>query len=131
MPRPDMVAAVTALDRVTIDGTLDRLAAAWAARDADRVAALFAPDGVYAASVGPGPGTRAVGRAAIRDLAQRMFALDAGGASEVLERVPMPDGAFWRWRYTRPNGATTLGCDLVRVHGGLIVLKDAYRKVVA
>lgn len=126
-----MDAAVTGLDRVAIDETLDRLAAAWPPRAADRVVALFAPDGVYTASVGPSPGTRAVGRVAVRDLAQRMFALDAGGTCEVLERLPTPDGAFWRWRYAWPNGVTTLGCDLVRVRGGLIVLMDAYRKVTA
>ncbi len=118
-----------ASDRAAIEAALDRLAAAWAARDPDGVAATFAPDGVYASSVGPDPGMRAEGRAAIRALAEAMFAVDLG-VSEILERIALPDGAFWRWRTETSDGTVALGCDLVRVRGGLVVLKDAYRKVV-
>ncbi|GAB5373844.1 MAG: hypothetical protein AcusKO_03060 [Acuticoccus sp.] len=59
-------------DREEIDAALDRLAAAWVARDAHAVTAAFAPDGVYSASIGPDPGEAARGHAAIHDLARRM-----------------------------------------------------------
>ena len=114
-------------DRAEIDAALDRLAEAWAASNPDAVAAAFAPDGVYAASVGPDPGEVARGRAAIRALAARMFATDAG-RSELVERLPLPDGAFWTWRILEPDGTVTLGCDRVRVRNSHVVLKDAYRK---
>lgn len=54
---------MTAEPRAAIDAVLERFLAAWQSGDAEAVASLFAPDSVYAASVGPGPGLAAlVGR---------------------------------------------------------------------
>lgn len=117
---------MTTVDRADIDSALDRLQRAWAARDADAVAAAFAVDGVYAPSVGSG--APAIGRSAIHDLATLMFANNRG-ESEVTDRIPLPDGAFWTWQIVQPNGAFVYGCDRVRVQNGLVVLKDAYRKL--
>lgn len=108
---------------------LDRFSAAWSEKDAEKVANLFAPDGVYFASIGPEPGHRAVGRVAIKKLVAAMFAQDAGAQSQTSAPIMMEDAAFWTWQYDLPDGTTELGCDLLRLEGGYITLKDAYRKV--
>lgn len=115
--------------REETDAVLARLLAAWKSRNAKEVAAQFANDGVYAASVGPEPGARAKGPAAIEALVGRMFAVDDGASSEIIGRVPTETGAFWSWRYILPDGKVELGCDLIVVCGQHIMLKDAYRKV--
>ena len=121
--------AETDPDGLSVENLLDRFAEAWASGDADRVAALFAPHGVYHASVGPEPGERARGREAIRGLVGRMLALDSATATQITSRTVMPGGAVWTWSYETDDDTTVLGCDIVRVENGLLVLKDAYRKV--
>ncbi|MCC0043750.1 MAG: nuclear transport factor 2 family protein [Brucellaceae bacterium] len=108
---------------------LGDFADAWGRRDVGAVVELFADDAVYFASVGPEPGRRATGKTAIRELIEAMFAVDRGATSETTEPVIFDGGAFWSWRYTLPDGSIELGCDLLRVADGKIVLKDAYRKV--
>ena len=93
------------------------------------MAAFFSPDGVYAASVGPEPGERAVGHDAICALVARMFAVDDGARMTLLDRVETETGAFWSWKYDLPDGTVELGCDHIMVSNGKITLKDAYRKV--
>jgi len=107
---------------------LKDFARAWGARDLDGIVALFAEDGIYAASVGPEPGTRAQGRPAIRALIAEMFKVDDGAVAETSEPVLFDGGAFWTWRYTLPDGSVELGCDVPRCVDGKIALKDAYRK---
>ena len=110
---------------------IDRLkffSEAWDARCAEAVASCFTTNGTYAASVGPEPGERAVGRQGIQILLKKMFAHDKGVTSEVLQTIIMPTTAFWTWRYHRADGGVELGCDFFEFEDGLIKLKDAYRK---
>ncbi len=79
---------------MTVQEILQELAIAWTDRDPEAVAGLFAEDAVYAASVGPDPGRRAQGRAAIRRLVGAMFALDEGAVAETSTPVVFGDCAF-------------------------------------
>ena len=108
---------------------LDKFSLAWSQKKVEEVVNLFAEDGMYAASVGPGPGKNAYGREEIRALIETMFTVDFGAVVETSDPVIFEDGAFWTWKYTMPDGSIELGCDFLRVHKGEITLKDAYRKV--
>lgn len=112
-----------------IEDALKAFSAAWAARDVEAVAMLFAEDGVYSSSIGPEPGRRAVGHAQIRNLVGDMFKADDGSVAETSDPVVLGHAAFWTWRYTFPDGSVEVGCDYLELREGKITLKDAYRKI--
>lgn len=110
------------------EALLAEFSRAWGVRDLDAVVELFAEDGVYAASVGPEPGTRAEGKLAIRAAVAKMFNVDDGAVTETTPPILFDGGAFWTWRYTLSDGTVELGCDYLEMAAGKITLKDAYRK---
>ena len=61
--------------------TLRDFAAAWDARDVDRLMQHMTEDCIYLASVGPEPGRTYVGAVAVREGFRKMLAHDADGES--------------------------------------------------
>lgn len=115
----------------SVQVVLARFAEAWSTKRLDDVVALFDENGTYFASMGPGPGQKAIGHSEIRALVTTMFAVDQGAVAKTSDPIIFADGAFWTWEYKMPNGDIELGCDFLRVKDGKITLKDAYRKVKA
>ncbi|HEY3948703.1 nuclear transport factor 2 family protein [Phenylobacterium sp.] len=110
---------------------LATLTAAWAAGDAEAAAACFAPEGVYAASVGPQPGATFYGRREIRDGIATMLALDLGAPRVIDEPLFLNDRAITTWTYWKGAGDglhAVRGCDLFTFSRGRILMKDAFRK---
>lgn len=103
---------------------------AWVQQDVEGILRLLAEDAVYAASVGPEPGTTFRGHKEIAAGLALMFSHDEG-AQVALERVMVvQDAAVTTWTYSFPDGRPTQrGVDIWRFRDGTIVLKDAYRKV--
>jgi ribosomal protein S18 acetylase RimI-like enzyme/ketosteroid isomerase-like protein len=112
---------------------LERFIAAWGRKDLDDLMACVTDDFVYAASIGPEPGTTYVGRDAVRAGVQAMWAADAGSQAEITEINIVGDAGWMRWIYRWPVGTAThddeIGCDLVTFRDGRLTRKDAYRKV--
>lgn len=116
--------------------TLDRLAdsgAAWRAGDVDRLMSFMTGDCVFGASAGTGPGTVFRGRDEVRRGFELMLAYDEGaGALGGLAFIAGGRGAS-QWACSSTTAGGTLievqGCDLYEFAGGLIRVKDAYRKV--
>jgi ketosteroid isomerase-like protein len=107
---------------------------AWARRDIDAVMEFFSDDCVYAASVGPEPGTTYRGRDAVRAGIERMFEHDAGSTVEVGRTFAEGDRVFSEWFYRFPpesNQMPAHGCDIFEFRGRKIRLKDAFRKQAA
>lgn len=111
-----------------IKALLDTFAAAWGARDIDKVMACFADDGTYFASVGELPGEEAIGYNAIRKLVKHMFDEDKGSSSQLSNILISNNQAAWKWRYDFPDGSHVIGCDFFEFKDGGVALKDAYRK---
>lgn len=105
---------------------------AWQRGDIDTLMSLVAEDCVYDASIGPGPGTRYVGKTEVRGGFLEMLAYDE--ADNPLGRLVMVDDSCalveWTVRHTTATGETLTvrGCDIFEVDGGLIRRKDAFRK---
>lgn len=111
---------------------LDEFRTAWAAGDPARAAACFAEDGEYRASVGPRPGSVALGRKAIATLISEMLAHDSSCATEIDDLLIGDGHASWVWTYHQPDGPPAIGCDLFTFTAdGLIAVKDAYRKTLS
>lgn len=113
---------------MSIEERLEFFRVAWREKDVEATLGCFTENGVYAASVGPEPGTRAEGKPAIRKLLEKMFDFDAGSEAIIEDKVLMTEAAYWKWRYERPDGKTVLGCDFFLFEGDRIALKDAFRK---
>jgi GNAT superfamily N-acetyltransferase len=108
------------------------LGEAWNSGDADRVAAIFRRDGVYAASVGPVPGATATGRAAVRDLAAMVRAHDSGALMDCEAPHVAGSAATVRWTCTAEGAegaALVRGIDFFELAPDGVKLKDAYRKI--
>ena len=105
---------------------------AWEAGDADGVMAVFGDDCIYAASVGPEPGTTWRGRDAVARGVAQMLAFEAGGESRQGELRFSEDRAFAQWSYnaTAPDGRVmdVKGIDIIHFADGRIASIDAYRK---
>lgn len=113
--------------------TMERLAAAFNARDLDALMACMAADCAFHASAGPdAEGTRHIGRDAVRAAYAAVF--DGFTQSEWGEARHIVDGdaglSFWRLRATDRAGRKldVRGCDIFAFDGDLIALKDSYRK---
>ena len=108
---------------------LDRLSAAWASGDPDRVLAVMTDDCVYEASVGPEPGTTFRGAVELRAGLARMFAHDAAARTEITDVFAVGDRVAWEWRYYDAAGnLLARGCDLFVLRDGKIARKNAFRK---
>lgn len=116
--------------------TMDRLAdfgAAWRAGDVDRLMSFMAGDCVFRASVGTGPGTVFRGRDEVRRGFELMLAYDEGAEAHGGLAFTAGDRGASQWAYSSTTADGTVievqGCDLYEFTGGLIRVKDAYRKV--
>ena len=106
---------------------------AWLAKDVDALMALVTDDCVYAASVGPEPGTTFRGREVVRAGFEQLLAYDAQAENRGGESFVAGDRGFaaWEYLYTDPaTGATrsVRGCDRFEFRDGKIAVKDAFRK---
>lgn len=113
--------------------TMERLMAAFNARDLDALMACMAADCAFHAAAGPGvEGAVHRGRAAVRAAYAAIF--DAFSQSSWTEgaHVVAGDSGLSTWRFigtTRDGAAVDVrGCDVFAFDGDLIVLKDSYRK---
>jgi taurine dehydrogenase small subunit len=107
----------------------------WNGHDLDGIMAMMTDDVVFEASFGKDPwGTRAVGRAAVREQ-----------VAEILQRIPdvrwdeirhfaCPELAVVEWTTTgTPRGGTrfeVFGCDVLALRDGKIAAKRSFRKAV-
>jgi ketosteroid isomerase-like protein len=107
----------------------------WNGHDLDGIMAMMTDDVVFEASFGKDPwGTRAVGRAAVREQ-----------VAEILQRIPdvrwdeirhfaCPELAVVEWITTgTPRGGTrfeVFGCDVLALRDGKIAAKRSFRKAV-
>ena len=106
--------------------TIDAFGAAWAAHDLDAALALVTDDCVFDAT-GPAPdGTRAEGKAAIREAWAPIFA-DTASRFEPEETFAAGDRVVQRWRYSWTDGHIR-GVDVMRVRDGLVAEKLSYVK---
>ena len=110
-------------------------AAGWAARDLERMMRCLTHDVVYAASIGPEPGTTYRGADEVRAGIARMIEYDdaVAIATDVLDVDE--DRVVVQWSYTVRNGegGTRIirGIDLIEFRDGKIAAKDAFRKSLA
>lgn len=123
--------------------TRNRLAAfndAWTRADVEQLLSFFADDCVYAASIGPEPGSTFVGKAEVEEgivaLLEHEKEVSAGMSTEAVSPdAPIHihgDRGFCEWSYRQlaPEGreVETRGCDFFEFRGNLIVRKDAFIK---
>lgn len=116
--------------------TLERLSQfgdAWVAGDLDMLMTFVTDDCVYAASVGPEPGTIYRGREEVREGFAAMIALDRGREREGGPTMIFGNLGIAQWSIFEegPDGqrAAIRGCDIFEFEGDKIRKKDAYRKV--
>lgn len=112
------------------------LAEAWLRRDLDACMDHMAPDSVYSVTTGPEPGTSYRGHAEVRAAFAEAMALEDGEELRLSE--PMAEGtrAALEWTVVRAGAdgeetVTMRGVDVFEVRDGLVVRKEAYRKVPA
>lgn len=104
----------------------------WSALDLDGCMNCFSDDAVYAAAIGPEPGTSYAGKPAIWAKLAEIFA-DTTISPRVCGRV-FPQGKIglmeWSIDKRMPDGATKTirGIDLYEFCDGLITRKDSYCK---
>ncbi len=113
--------------------TMERLMAAFNARDLDALMACMSADCAFHAAAGPGAeGARHQGAAAVRAAYAAIF--DAFPQAEWTEGQHSVAGetgvSSWRFVGTTRDGqpVDVRGCDLFTFDGDLIALKDSYRK---
>ena len=121
----------TALLRVR-EQTLRDFAAAWGARDVDRLMQHMTEHCVYLASVCPEPGRTYVSAAAVREGSREMFAYDADGESRGGRTFIVGHLGVAEWSYLKLGSYGAIievrGCDIVEFRGAKIARKDAFRK---
>jgi ketosteroid isomerase-like protein/quercetin dioxygenase-like cupin family protein len=113
--------------------TMERLMAAFNARDIDGLMACMASDCAFHAAAGPGrEGTVHRGRDAVRSAYAAIFETFPQAAWTEGAHVVAGDTGLSTWRFvgeTREGAAVDVrGCDVLTFDGDLIALKDSYRK---
>lgn len=113
--------------------TMERLMAAFNARDLDGLMACMSADCAFHAAAGPGAeGTIHRGPDAVRAAYAAIFDAFPQAAWTEGEHVVAGDTGLstWRFRGTTREGASidVRGCDVFAFDGDLIALKDSYRK---
>lgn len=113
--------------------TLQAFADAWNRHDTDALMAFMTDDCVFEASAGPDvAGTRYVGREDVRAGYEEVFATfpDAhwGDARHFVQGAR--GVSEWTFTGTRADGSRVEvnGCDLFTFRGGMIAVKNSYRK---
>ena len=112
---------------------LDRFADAWNRHDTDAILSMMTSDCVICLSAGPdADGRRLVGPEAVRAATIEVFKnLPDAKWSGATHFVDGDRGVTqWTFTATRPDGTKirSIGCDLFVFRGGLIAVKDSYRK---
>ncbi|MEM7344019.1 MAG: nuclear transport factor 2 family protein [Chloroflexota bacterium] len=112
---------------------LTDFAEAWGRADVDALMALMTDDCIYAASVGPEPGTTYRGREEVRRGFTEILAFEAGGEARSGQVwFADDDYAFAEWSYDEVAKDGTItdiqGIDIFHFVDGKLRLKDAYRK---
>jgi ketosteroid isomerase-like protein len=108
---------------------LVQFAEAWRQHNVPALLELLTEDAVYAASVGPEPGTTYRGHDEIAAGFVLMFAHDEGGDATQEVAATVGDTAVTKWTYIfEDSGRAQYGVDLWRFRDGKISCKDAYRK---
>lgn len=104
----------------------------WSARDLDGCMECFSDDAIYAAAIGPEPGTTYVGKPAIRAKLAEIFADVTISPLACGRFFPHGDTGLMEWSIDKrmPDGKTKTirGLDLYEFRDGRITLKDSYRK---
>lgn len=111
---------------------LAEFGAAWGRSDLDGLMALMTDDCVYAASVGPEPGTTYKGKDEVRRGFAEIIKYEEGGEQRGGRRWVSGDYVFSEWGYDEiaEDGTITdiRGIDIFHFIDGKLALKDAYRK---
>jgi taurine dehydrogenase small subunit len=124
-----------AFDGEAFDGEafVRRFGEVWNAHDLDGIIDMFTDDVVFEASFGEEPwGTRAVGKAAARELIANMIERVPDIRWDEIRHFAAPELAVVEWLTTgTPRGSMRFevqGCDLLSLHNGKIAAKRSYRK---
>lgn len=112
---------------------LERFADAWNAHDADALMACMAEDCAFHASGGRDAcGRRYAGRDEVRAGYAAIFEAFPDARWNEPRHMVAGDRGLSEWRFTgtdkNGNSVEVDGCDLFVFNGGLISLKDSYRK---
>lgn len=111
---------------------LDNFTAAWERADLDGLMALMTDNCVYAASVGPEPGTTYRGQDEVRRGFAEIIKYESGGEQRIGNKWVSGDYVFSEWGYDEiaEDGTITdiRGIDIFHFVDGKLALKDAYRK---
>lgn len=105
----------------------------WNGHDLDGIMAMMTNDVVFEASFGKEPwGTRAVGKAATRELVADILNRIPDVRWDELRHFACPEHAVVEWVTTgTPRGGTRFevhGCDVLTLRDGKIAAKRSYRK---
>jgi ketosteroid isomerase-like protein len=105
----------------------------WNGHDVTGILAMMTDDVVFEASFGKDPwGTRVVGKPALREFLQDMFARIPDVRWDETRHFACPELAVVEWLTTgTPRGGTryeVLGCDILTLRDGRIAAKRSYRK---
>lgn len=115
--------------------TYKSFAAAWGAKDVDRLMELVTDDIVYGASVGPEPGTTYRGRDEVKKGFTEILAYDRALGARTGPLMFADGRLFVEWSYDTVNSGgekqVTRGIDIIEFRDGLISLKEAFRKAPA
>lgn len=112
---------------------VNRFNTVWNGHDVDGILAMMTDDVVFEASFGKDPwGTRVVGRTAVRELLEDMFARIPDVRWDEIRRWTAPDHVVVEWITTgTPRGGAryeVYGCDVLALRGERIAAKRSFRK---
>jgi ketosteroid isomerase-like protein len=107
----------------------------WNGHDLDGIMAMMTDDVVFEASFGKDPwGTRAVGRAAVREEIAGILQRIPDVRWDEIRHFACPELAIVEWITTgTPRGGTrfeVFGCDVLALRDGKIAAKRSFRKAV-
>lgn len=114
---------------------LDEFAAAWNAHDVDRLLACMTEDAVFYGAAGPGAdGTACRGRSGLSEAFAAIFRAYPDATWSHPVHFIDGDRALTEWTFSGTGAGgrrvEVRGCDVFRIHDGLIAVKDTFRKQV-
>jgi ketosteroid isomerase-like protein len=117
------------------DAFVARFNTVWNGHDLDGIMAMMTDDVVFEASFGKDPwGTRAVGRAAVREEIAGILQRIPDVRWDEIRHFACPELAIVEWITTgTPRGGTrfeVFGCDVLALRDGKIAAKRSFRKAV-
>jgi ketosteroid isomerase-like protein len=119
-------------DDATIE-LLDAMFAAFNRHDSAGVVALMTDDCIFETAAGPDiHGNRHVGKAAVKKAFEQVWQAFPDVRWDEVQHFGCGERAVSQWviRATRPDGARieAQGCDLFTLRGGMVAIKQAFRK---